>query len=116
LPLRFLLDENVPSSVLRLLKKRGFNATKVTDLRRAGLRNSEVAELAAKEGMFVITLDSDFLRLRREMLERVKVIFIDVHPRDPALVARLVDTHMSNCIMSLERRNAVILTREGVQA
>lgn len=63
--LRFLFDENVPSSVLRLLKKKGFNAVKVTDLRPAGLRNSEVAELAVKEDMFIITLDSDFLRLRR---------------------------------------------------
>lgn len=114
--LRFLLDENVPRSVLRVLKRKGFDAVEVTDLKPAGLRNSEVAELAVKESRFIVTLDSDFLRLRREMLEKLKVIFINVHPRDPSRIAELVDAHISDCIELLKRRNAVILTEEGVQA
>lgn len=112
----FVLDENVPASVLRALKGKDFEVVRLIDMGLARLKNSEVAELAIRESKIVITLDSDFLRLRRNLLSKVKVIFIDVHPRDPALIARLIDKFVNECIETLKRKNIVILTEEGASS
>jgi len=45
----FLLDESAPTSVLKVLKKRGFEAARLIDIGLIGFKNSEVAELSIRE-------------------------------------------------------------------
>ena len=110
----FLLDESAPTSILKILKKRGFEVVRLVNTGLLGLKNSEVAELAIRENKVIITLDSDFLRLRKNLLRKVKVIFIYVHPRDPIAIAHLVDEHIDRCIKTLKRKNIITLTKEGI--
>ena len=63
----FLLDESAPTSILKILKKRAFEVVRLVNIGLLGLKNSEVAELAIRENKVVITLDSDFLRLRKNL-------------------------------------------------
>jgi len=110
----FLLDDSAPTSVLKVLKKRGFEATRLIDIGLIRLKNSEVAELSIRENKIIVTLDSDFLRLRKSLLREVKVIFINVHPRDPLMIAHLVDEHINECVKTLKRKNVITLTKEGI--
>jgi len=110
----FLLDESAPTSVLKVLKKRGFEAIRLIDIGFIGVKNSEIAELSIRENRIIVTLDSDFLRLRKSLLRKVKVIFINVHPRDPLMIAHLVDERVNECIKILKRKNVITLTKEGI--
>jgi len=113
MPTRFLLDENVPSSVLKLLRKRRFDVTSIISGPGRGLTNGEVARLAINERRIILTLDSDFLALKRETLADVKVIFVDIHPRDPRRIMELIDKHLDECLAILEKTNVVTLNVEG---
>jgi len=45
----FLLDESVPTSVLKVLKRRGLEAIRLIDIGLVRLKNSEIAELSVRE-------------------------------------------------------------------
>jgi hypothetical protein len=47
---RFLLDENVPSSVIELLRKKRFEARSVIQALGSGTSNGRIAEEAARSG------------------------------------------------------------------
>lgn len=112
MPRRFLLDENVPSSVQRLLREKGLNVTAVLGSAGRGLTNGEVAQIAISEDRIVITLDADFLSLRRNLVQ-TKVIYVSVHPRNPRVISEIIEKHLDACVTMLGAVNAVILSREG---
>jgi len=60
LAVRFLLDENVPASILVFLKKKGFEARSVRDVLGAGSSNGKIAGEASHSGEIIVTLDADF--------------------------------------------------------
>lgn len=112
---KFLLDENVPLSVLRLLRRKGYTADRPRDLGLSRATNSQLAEHAIREDSVIITLDEDFLRLRAELLREAKVVFVKLHPRDTEVVVKVVDDNMQGILSELTKRNVVVLTKEGVQ-
>ena len=111
----FLLDESAQTSILKVLKRKGFEATRLIDLGLLGLRNSEVAELAMRKNKVILTLDSDFLRLRSDLLTKVKVIFINLHPRDPSVINRLLEEYIDRYVKALKTKNIVALTKQGIK-
>ncbi len=54
---RFLLDENVPKSVKRLLESRGFQA----EYAGKGVKNSQLIAISKERTSVLISRDSDFL-------------------------------------------------------
>jgi predicted nuclease of predicted toxin-antitoxin system len=56
----FLLDENIPYSLIAFLEKRGFKADHVRKLGKAGIRNGEVYQLACELRAWIVTRDKDF--------------------------------------------------------
>ena len=65
--MRFLLDENVPLSVKGIVNNLGHEAIALKDEKQLGIKNGEVAELSIKKNAIIITLDSDFLLLNKEL-------------------------------------------------
>ncbi len=57
-PSRFLLDENIPRSVRRLLESQGFSAK----YDEKGSKNSKLLSIAKQAGMGLISRDKDFLK------------------------------------------------------
>jgi predicted nuclease of predicted toxin-antitoxin system len=55
------MDENLPKSIAEYLTIRGFKTLCVTDNFLKSARDSAIAEYASKEGMLILTLDSDLL-------------------------------------------------------
>jgi predicted nuclease of predicted toxin-antitoxin system len=59
----FLLDENIPYSLITYLEKKGHIAHHVRKLGKVGIRNGEVYELAASLPAWIVTRDKDFRSL-----------------------------------------------------
>lgn len=108
---RFLLDENVPSSVIELLKKKQFQVRKVLEVFGAGSSNGRIAEEASRSGETIITLDSDFLKLHPN--PKAKIILIDVHPAIPSIIGQVLDAHLEHCIQLLKSVRKIKLTKTG---
>ena len=60
--MKFLLDENVPVSIKKVIHTLGYEALTLHDFDKFGIQNGEVAKLALNENAIIITLDSDFLQ------------------------------------------------------
>lgn len=111
---RFLLDENVPGIVSRLLRDRGYEVHRPRELGLEKAKNSELAEYALREDRVIVTLDEDFLKLRRDLLENTKVVFLKIHPRRPELVEKLIAENLETILRELSKRKMVMVTEEGV--
>ena len=84
----FLLDENVPRSVYRVLKELGYHVEYVPQ----GADDDTVFALAKKKGLVLVTRDSDFAdELRYPPKTHHGIIVLKVHPPLPGLIVeRLV--------------------------
>jgi predicted nuclease of predicted toxin-antitoxin system len=63
-PVRFKVDENLPSEVIALLADAGHDAKGVLDQFLGGATDAQLAELCRVEGRIVVTLDLDFADIR----------------------------------------------------
>jgi predicted nuclease of predicted toxin-antitoxin system len=111
--LNFILDENVPRSIKRLLQEKGHNALILDDLNKRGISNGEVAQLSIKKKAIIITFDSDFLKLKKNIEAEIRAIYIDLHPRDPKIACNLLKTHLDSCLDLLKVPKIIILIKEG---
>lgn len=110
---RFLLDENVPHSLGEALRKKGFEVRVTTEVQGPGLRNSDLVNIAKETSEIIVTFDSDFLSLRSELQGLVRVIYIDMHPRDPRKAWSMLEKWVDECLELLKRGNTVRLTETG---
>ncbi len=111
--MRFLLDENVPSRLKNALIARGFQVSLAVDTLGLGAANHIIAEQAVQANDIILTFDEDFLRLRPEIKQLAKVLYIKIHPRDPREAERLLDKYIDKCVAMLEKGNVVKLTKKG---
>lgn len=108
---RFLLDENIPSSVSRLLVRKGFQVRTVVESLGAGSTNGKIAEDASHSGEIIMTLDSDFLKLHPN--PKARIIFVDVHPAVPATISQALEQHLDQTLQLLKTASKVKLTKSG---
>ena len=85
---QFLLDENVPRSIYRLLKQKGFHVEYVPQ----GVDDKTVIRIAKNKNLILITRDSDFTdELRYPPNTHPGIIALRIHPSLPRLmVERLI--------------------------
>jgi len=75
--LKFLLDENIPTSVFKFLKERKYDVFYVSK----GAKDRDVAELAKREKAVLVTRDYDFANvLLYPPGEFYGIIILKVHP------------------------------------
>src|SRR3989337_2344748 len=58
--IKFLLDENIPYVLIKLLEKKGFSVVHLKKIGRGGIKNGEVYKLAEESKSWIITRDADF--------------------------------------------------------
>ena len=88
--MKFLLDENVPLSIKKIINDLGHEAITLRDVNKLGMRNGEVAKLSIIKNVTIITLDSDFLSIKKDLQKKSKIIYIKIHPRDPKIIAKII--------------------------
>ena len=84
-PWRILVDENLPLSLARRLRERGLDALHVYELEdaRPGMSDEEIAELARRNSMVIVTMDKDFGRIAVERSDPPRVVVLRIPPRSP---------------------------------
>lgn len=63
--MKFLLDENIPSSLKKVLKSNGYDVEHINDNKK-GAKDKTVFEYAVNNKKCIITYDIDFAELRKE--------------------------------------------------
>ena len=112
---KFLLDENVPLSVLRLLRAKGYETWRPRELGLERAKNSTLARYALDHDMIIITLDEDFLKLSSEKFKDVKVVYVRLHPRRPDIVRRLIEENISEIMQKIKEKQIITLTQQGIE-
>lgn len=110
----FLLDENVPISIKDVIRELGFDVLTLHDFDMLGIRNGEVAKLALKEKAIIITLDSDFLELNKNLQKKSRIIYIKIHPRDPKKIRELLYDGLKKYTSKLNVPCKLIITEENL--
>ena len=81
---RFLLDENVPRSIYKLLKQKGFYVEYVPQ----GVNDKAVIGIARNKNLILITRDSDFAdELKYPPKTHPGIIVLRIHPSLPKPMA-----------------------------
>ena len=80
---QFLLDENVPRSIYKLLKQKGYYVEYVPH----GVDDNTVIEIAKNKNLILITRDSDFAdELRYPPNTHPGIIVLRIHPSLPRVM------------------------------
>ena len=112
--MKFLLDENVPLSIKNVIQEFEYEVFTLHDFNMLGIQNGEVAELALEENAVIITLDSDFLQLNKNLQMKSRIIYIKLHPRDPKKVREIIHKNLNNCISKLNDPCKLIIAEDKV--
>ncbi len=107
--MKFLLDENVPHSIKNIILNIGYDVKTLKDLNKLGITNGEVAEIALNENAIIITFDSDFLSLKNDILLKSRIIYLDLHPRNPKVARELIEKNLNECINILSKPGKIII-------
>jgi len=108
--LKFLLDENVPISIKKVIQDNGFEAFTLHDFNMLGIQNGKVAELALNNNAIILTLDSDFLNLNRNLQTKSRIVYIKLHPRDPVKLRKIVNNFLKKNSFKLNNPFKVMIT------
>ncbi len=93
-PLQFplLLDENIHPVVATVLSERGVEAKTVSEANLLGAPDSEVLDVAVREGRVVVTHDSDFGTLAVRTGRRlVGIVYLRPGHINPQVVVEMLD-------------------------
>ena len=109
------MDENVPNSLKTIIKDIGFDAITLKDENQLGIKNGEVAKLALTKNAILITLDSDFLSLKKELQKKSRIIYFKIHPRDPKKIAELIRNNLKDALEKLKKPGKVVISDDNLE-
>lgn len=98
-----------------ILRKRGHNPITLQDLNKRRSKNGEVARLALANDAILITVDSDFLNIKKDLSPRMRIIYVDIHPVGPNEIARVMEKQLDACIITLKTPGLVIAREDGIE-
>ena len=100
----FLLDENVPRTIFKLLRQKGFYAEYVPQ----GVDDRTVVEIAREKNLVLITRDSDFAdELRYPPGSHPGIIVLRTHPSLPRVIAECLTFVLEN-VKELSERITIV--------
>jgi len=106
----FLLDECSPRKIIGLLKKEGHSVQTLLELKHLGIQNGAVAILAKDQNAVIITRDTDFLKLERNLQKKSRIIVLKIHPPDPNTILSILAQHLESCIQYLNKPGKIVIT------
>ena len=101
--------KNVPESVAKYLETRGFKTYRVSEDFLKSAKDSVISDYAAKQGMHVLTLDSDFAKLYHNVFRgRITVLLVKANPPNGENIIRILDYSL-NKIKRAEIQNKLLI-------
>jgi predicted nuclease of predicted toxin-antitoxin system len=111
-----LVDENVPGNVREWLKLRGFSTVNISDTDLKGSEDTEIAEYAAKNGMTILTLDTDFAQIYHDSYKgKLGVIVVKAAPATSATILETVIAAQRRINMKEIQNKLVIVTKKKIR-
>jgi predicted nuclease of predicted toxin-antitoxin system len=108
--IRFLADENIPYSVIRWLKSRGYDTGRTTDAPGAGASDLAIAGHAHRDKRLILTLDQDFVRLYRQAKRPFGVIVIRIHPPTSSKVEAALNRVLSTADLDKHAGSLILVS------
>ena len=81
-PVRFYLDEHIPSAVAEGLRQRGIEVRTLAEMDRLGAQDKEPLAHARRDSRVLVTHDDDFLRLAAEGTSHAGIVYV---PRERSI-------------------------------
>ena len=114
--LRFLVDENLPLSLIEFLRSRGFIAYRLRDVGLEGAEDSKVAYYASKNSFTLITLDKDFGYIYYQLYRgKLTILIIRVKPAIPIKIVETMDKLIQRIDFSKYEGRLIIATEKRVR-
>jgi predicted nuclease of predicted toxin-antitoxin system len=111
-PRMFLLDENMPRNILTTLRREGYSATRMYDVRLRSQPDTVIFAYARSHQMTIITFDTDYLNQTAFPPPHAGILVLRSFPRDTSVnelasavlkaVAQLAHLDISNRVYRLD--------------
>ena len=111
--MNFLLDECAPRKIVNLLRKQGHSIQTLIELKKQGIQNGAVAVLAKNQQAIIITRDTDFLKLERNLQNKSRIIVLLINPPDPTVILHQLNEYLHRCLEHLKNPGKVIITNSN---
>jgi len=113
---KILVDENVPTSVVEWLKKKGLNAIRASETGLRGARDENIAKYALKNKMTILTLDTDFAYIYHNIFPHsLTVIVVRVKPPTPNNIIEALNTTLKKIKPHDIEKKLTIITKRKVR-
>ena len=111
-----LVDESVTRNVREWLKKQGFDTINVSNTNLKGAKDQEIAEYAAKNGMTILTLDTDFAQIYHNSPKgTLGVIVIRVSHSTPATILETLSRAHEKINLKKTHNQLIIITERKIR-
>lgn len=94
---------------------RGYDTVRTSDVGLGGELDSSLIRWSQGKGVIILTLDEDFIRLRRAAKKQFSVIVIRTHPPTPDKIKELLDQLFSKVNMEEHVTDLIIVTDREVK-
>lgn len=113
---QILVDENVPISVMKWLKKKGLKATRVSETELKGAKDENIAKYAVKNDLIILTLDTDFAYIYYNVFRGLlTAIVVRVKPPTPANIIEALNTTLKKIKLDELQKKLTIITKKKVR-
>lgn len=111
-----LVDESVTRNIREWLKKNGFAAVNVSDTTLKGKRDHIIAEYASKNGLTILTLDTDFAQIYHNTPKgTLGVIVIRANPSTPNVILDILIKAQEKINLKKTSNKLIIITKRKIR-
>jgi predicted nuclease of predicted toxin-antitoxin system len=111
--MKVLADENIPLSAVKFLRAGGHDVATLLDIGKTGIPDSEVVEIAEKDGRIILTLDIDFGHIYYFAKKgKVNVIVLRPSVPIPENVMKLLENFLKS---GVDPRGLVIVSEKKIR-
>lgn len=107
--MNFLIDENVPKRIMKILRDKGYNITRVP----SSAFNHDILKIANRENRIIITADSDFIySIPKEYKSVKRIVFTFLEP-DWKSAINFFNQNIDRILQALSITPLVIIKQKG---
>jgi predicted nuclease of predicted toxin-antitoxin system len=104
-----IVDENIPETVANYLNKKGFEVLCLSQDALKSSKDSVIAAFASKNGLPILTLDSDFAKLYHNIYRgKITVLLIKTNPTSAQNIISLLENSLEK-IQRVDIENKLLI-------
>ena len=112
----FLLDENMPFTLMEFLSKKGYEVNHLKKMGKGGVKNGEVYTLAEEESARILTRDADFKSYYKFLKYNVEgIIVFTMEDTKTKNILRVVDRFLQDHGEQLTSKRLIIIEDTGMK-